>query len=98
MRGLPKGIDPNSLPDFAHYKGHGIDRITAWCLTPFCCHQARLTFEALAAHGAVETTKLLAVKPRLKCTKCRRRNADVQPDRSQRGGGPISRSSNASKA
>jgi hypothetical protein len=33
MRGLPKGIDPNSLPDFAHYQGHGIDRITAWCLT-----------------------------------------------------------------
>ena len=28
-----------SLPDIAHYRGHGINRITAWCLTPFCCHQ-----------------------------------------------------------
>ncbi len=58
-------IDPVSLPDLAHYRSHGIDRITAWCLTPFCCHQAVLPFEELAAHGADEATKLLAVKPRL---------------------------------
>ena len=54
------GIDPATLPDIAHYRSHGIDRITAWCLTRFCCHQAALTFEELAAHGAGETTKLLA--------------------------------------
>jgi hypothetical protein len=53
------------LPDIAHYRSHGIDRITTWCLTPFCCHQAKPTFEELAGHGARETRKLLAVKPRL---------------------------------
>ncbi len=36
MRWLPKGLDPNSLPDLAHYRAHGIDRVTAWCLTPLC--------------------------------------------------------------
>jgi hypothetical protein len=29
MRRLPKGVHANSLPDLAHYRGHGIDRITA---------------------------------------------------------------------
>jgi hypothetical protein len=74
-------------------RSHGIDRITAWCLTPFCCHQAKLTFEELAAHGANEGTKLLAVKPRLKCTKCGGQYADLQPDWSQRSVGPVARSS-----
>src|ERR1700730_8661983 len=31
-----------------------------------------------ATHGARETTKLLAVKPRLKCTKCGRQYADLR--------------------
>ncbi len=87
MPSLPSGIDPASLPDIAHYRGHGINRITAWCLTPFCCHQAKLTFEELSAHGASETTKLIAVKPRLKCSKCGGRHADLQPDWSQRSSG-----------
>jgi hypothetical protein len=82
---MPNSIDPDSLPDIAHYRSHGIDRVTAW--TPFCCHQAKLTFEELAAHGAGETTKLLAVKPRLKCTKCGGQHADLQPDWSQRSTG-----------
>jgi len=86
-------IDPVSLPDLAHYRSHGIDRITAWCLTPFCCHQAVLTFEELAAHGADEATKLLAVKPRLKCTKCGGLHADLQPDWSRRCTSPVARSS-----
>jgi hypothetical protein len=43
----PKGIDPSSLPDLAHYKGHGIDRVTAWCLTPLCHHQRTLSFGEL---------------------------------------------------
>ncbi len=30
MRSLPKGIDPADLPDLAHYRGHGIDRINGW--------------------------------------------------------------------
>jgi hypothetical protein len=50
------------------------------CLTPFCCHQGTITFDELAAHGVSETTKLLAVKPRLKCTKCAGQYADLQPD------------------
>jgi hypothetical protein len=58
MRRLPKGIDPSSLPDLAHYRGHGIDRVTAWCLTPFCFHQNTLSFGELAAYGARDTTKL----------------------------------------
>jgi hypothetical protein len=32
---LPTGIDPASLPDLAHYRSQGIDRIVARCLTPF---------------------------------------------------------------
>jgi len=84
MRQLPKGVDPNSLPDLAHYRGHGIDRVTAWCLTPLCCHQARLTFADLAKHGARDTTSLWDLAPRLKCTKCGRQNAELQPDWSQR--------------
>jgi hypothetical protein len=87
MRPLPPGINPASLPDIAHYRGHGIDRITAWCLTPFCYHQGKVTFDELAAHGAGDTTKLLAVKPRLKCTKCGGQHADLQPDWSQRSVG-----------
>jgi hypothetical protein len=30
MRSLRKGIDPADLPDLAHYRGHGIDRINGW--------------------------------------------------------------------
>ena len=90
---LPTTIDPASLPDIAHYRSHGIDRITAWFLTPFCSHRAKVTFEELAAHGAGETMKLLAVKPRLKCTKCGGQYADLQPDWSQRSAGPVARSS-----
>jgi hypothetical protein len=45
MRGRPTSIDPASLLDIAHYRSHGIDRITAWCLTPFCCHQGVVTFD-----------------------------------------------------
>ena len=58
IRRLPEGIDPNLLPDLAHYRGHGIDRVTAWCLTPLCFHQAVLTFADLATHGARETATL----------------------------------------
>jgi hypothetical protein len=89
----PTGIVPASLPDIAHYRSHGIDRITAWCLTPCCCHQAVLTFDELAAHGADETTMLLTVKPRLKCTKCGGQHADLQPDWSQRYARLVARSS-----
>ncbi len=70
MPSMPTGIDPASLSNIDHCRSHGIDRITVWCLTPFCCHQGMVTFEAFAAHGAGETTKFLSVKPRLKCTKC----------------------------
>ena len=52
MRRLPKGVDASSLPDLAHYRGHGIDRLTAWCLTPLCCHQGTVTFVELAAYCA----------------------------------------------
>jgi len=52
-----------------------------------------VTFEAFAAHGAGETTKLLSVKPRLKCTKCRYRHADLQANWLQRSTDPIARSS-----
>ena len=80
MRSLPKGIDAADLPDLAHYRGHGIDRINAWCLTPLCHHQASLTFDELRALGAREGTKLWDVKQRLRCTACGRQNADVQRD------------------
>jgi len=30
MRKLPNGINYASLPDMAHYRGHGIDRMNAW--------------------------------------------------------------------
>ncbi len=90
---LPTTIDPASLPDIAHYRSHGIDRITAWCLTPFCCHQGTVTFDDLTAPDAGEATKLLAMKPRLKCTKCGGRQADLQPDRSHRSVGLVARSS-----
>ncbi len=53
-------------------------------LTPFCYHQGTVTFDELAAHGARKTTKLLAVKLWLKCTKCGGQYADLQPDWSQR--------------
>jgi hypothetical protein len=72
MRRLPKGIDPKSLPDLAHYRGHGIDRVTVWCLTRLCFHQARLTFADLATHGVCETTTLWDLTPKLKCMKCGR--------------------------
>jgi hypothetical protein len=84
MPSMPTGIDPASLPNIDHCRSHGIDRITVWCLTPFCCHQGMVTFEAFAAHGAGETTKLLSVKPRLKCTKCGGRHADLQANWLQR--------------
>src|SRR6266567_8811936 len=87
--GVGVRIDTTSLPDIGHYRSHGIDRITAWCLTPFCCHQGTVTFDELAAHGAGEMTKLLAVKPRLKCTRCGGQHADLQPDWSQRGVVPV---------
>jgi hypothetical protein len=51
---------------------------------PVRCHQGTVTLEELAAHGATETTKLLALKPRLRCTKCGGQYADLQPDWSQR--------------
>jgi hypothetical protein len=85
MRRLPKGVDPKSLPDLAHYRGHGIERITVWCHTPLCFHQSPLTFADLAAHGARDTTTLWEISPRLKCTVCGRKNAELQPDWSQRG-------------
>jgi hypothetical protein len=53
---------------------------------PDLTQQAALTFDELAAYGAGEATKLLAVKPRLRCTKCGNRYADLQPDWSQRTG------------
>jgi hypothetical protein len=93
MRRLPKGIDPSFLPDLAHYRGHGIDRVTAWCLTPLCHHQETLSFGELAAYGASDTTKLWDLLPRLKCTKCGRQYADLQPDWSQRSAGTVARSS-----
>jgi hypothetical protein len=63
MRRLPKGVDPNSLPDLAHYRGHGVDRITAWCLTPLCFHQARLTFADLKRHTLRPVRLQLRVLP-----------------------------------
>jgi hypothetical protein len=48
MRRIPKGVDPKPLPDLAHYRGHGIDRVTVWCLTPLCWRKVRLTFADLA--------------------------------------------------
>jgi hypothetical protein len=31
MPKLPKDVDPNALPDLAHYRAQGIARLTAWC-------------------------------------------------------------------
>src|ERR1700674_4242079 len=87
MRALPKGIDPADLPDLAHYRGHGVDRINAWCLTPLCHHQAALTFDQLREHGAKDSSKLWDLGRRLRCTVCGRQNADVQPDWSQKSKG-----------
>ena len=84
MPRLPKGVDWSALPDLAHYRAQGIDRLRAWCLTPLCFHQAKVTFDELARYGARDTTKLLHVRPRLKCTRCGRQNADLQPDWSQK--------------
>jgi len=70
--GSPTALDPAILPDLAHYRSHGIDRITAWCLTPFCDHQGTVTFDDLAAHGAGETTKLLAREAAAQMHKVRR--------------------------
>jgi hypothetical protein len=83
MRSLPKGIDPNCLPDIAHHRGHGIDRVRVWCLTRQCFHQAHVTFADLATYGGRETTTLWDLTPKLKCTKCGRQNAELQPDWSQ---------------
>jgi hypothetical protein len=58
MRWLPERVDPKFLPDLAHHREHGIDRVTAWCLMPLCFHQAPLTFADLATHGARDTTTL----------------------------------------
>ena len=84
MPKLPKGVDPQMLPDLAHYRQQGIDRLTAWCLTPLCFHQGKVTFDELARYGARDITKLLHVRPRLKCTRCGKQNADIQPDWSQK--------------
>src|SRR5438874_2366375 len=48
---------------------------------------------ALMEPGARETTKLVTVKKRSKCTSCGMQYADLQLDRSQRSAGPVSRSS-----
>jgi len=88
-----RSTSPESLPDIAHYRSHGINRITAWCLTPFCFHQSKITFERLARYGVRETTKLLHIQPRLKCTKCGRQRAELQPDWSQCIASPVARSS-----
>src|SRR5262249_5827212 len=45
----------------------------------------------LAAQGARETRKLLAIKSRLKCTRCGGQYADLQPDWSQLATGPVAR-------
>jgi len=34
LRQLPAGITHASLPDLGHYRGHGIDRLHAWCHAP----------------------------------------------------------------
>src|SRR6266480_4917325 len=34
---------PRVAPGLADYRGHGIERITAWCLTPFRCRQGTVT-------------------------------------------------------
>ena len=89
MPKLPKGVDPKTLPDLAHYQQQGIDRLNTWCLTPLCFHQGKITFDELACYGARDTTKLLDVRPRLKCTRCGKQNADIQPDWSQRTTGML---------
>ena len=89
MKDLRKGVDPQMLPDLAHYRQQGIDRLTEWCLTPLCFHQGKVTFDELARYGARDTTKLLDVRSRLKCTRCGRQNADIQPDSSQKATGML---------
>src|ERR1700730_1970140 len=81
MRSLPKGTDTADLPDMAHFRGHGIDRSTVCCHSPLCGHQHGLTFDDLAIYGVNDVTKLWELAPRY--TKCRLRNADVQPHWSQ---------------
>ena len=46
-----------------------------------------LRLKVIAKHGAGETTKLLAVKSRLRCTRCGRQCTDLKPDWSQRSAG-----------
>jgi hypothetical protein len=79
MPKLPTGIAHASLSDLGHYRGHGIDRLRAWCLGPMCFHEGRLTFDELAVHGVNDQTKLWDVGLRLRCTRCGARNADTQP-------------------
>src|SRR2546422_765216 len=83
MRKLPAGITHESLPDLGHYRGHRIDRMRVWCHAPMCSHEARLSFDELAAFGATDRTKLWDIGVRLRCTRCGGQAADVQPDWSQ---------------
>jgi len=76
MRRLPKGVDTNSLPDLAHYRGHGHRPAHRPVPDAILLAQRTVTFEELTAHGARETTKLLAIKSRLKCSRCGGQYAD----------------------
>ena len=92
MRRLPKGIEPHSLPDVAHFKGHGIEGVKVWCHTPLCYHQRIFSFSELERYGVRDTTRVWDLLPHLTCTRCGERSADLQPDWSRRSE-PIARAS-----
>jgi hypothetical protein len=81
LSGLPPGrFDPVTM---GHIRGHRVTRLLVYCGAINCNHSATLDADWLA-----DDTILLTLDPRMVCTACGHRGADVRPDWSQRGNRP----------
>jgi hypothetical protein len=61
-----------------HLRGHGVTRLLVYCTSGWCHHVATLEPDWLP-----DDVRLLALRPRMVCTRCGLVGADVRPDWSQ---------------
>ena len=79
------------LPDLAHFRSHGLDRLLVYCSARDCWHEGTVTFAELTRRSIPETATVVDLRRVMSCSRCGASNPDVRPDWSQRPS-PLSRS------
>jgi hypothetical protein len=66
--------------DLAHIRGHRVRSLLVYCTDIVCNHSVTWNVDHLP-----DDTVIVSLEPRMVCTRCERRGADIRPNWGERG-------------